>query len=92
VAPSYEEVHRLAQELPEDQRIQLVNALLEGLDSPTEEASEAEVAAAWDEEIKRRLDEIDSGKVKMISHGEVMREMEDHLRQLRRTPGRKVKP
>ena len=79
MAPSYEEVHRLAHELPEDQRIQLVNELLESLDPPAEEASEAEVSAAWDDEIERRLDEIDSGKVEMIFHEEFMADLDAHI-------------
>lgn len=75
---SYEEIHKLAHSLPEEQRIELANSLYESIDAD-EEASEAEVDAAWDEEIKRRLDEIDSGKVRMIPHEEVMAGLRAHI-------------
>jgi len=70
--------------LPPDEREWLAESLLIAL------GPEAEVTAAWDAEIKRRLDEIDSGAGATISHGEVMRETEDQLRQLREIPRRKV--
>jgi putative addiction module component (TIGR02574 family) len=72
---SLEEVRQLAYELPEDQRILLANALWESVASEEENANEAEVEGAWDSEIKRRLDEIDSGAVEMISGEQVRAEM-----------------
>jgi putative addiction module component (TIGR02574 family) len=42
-------------------------------------APEAEVEAAWDSEIKRRLDEIDSGAVKMIPLENVLARMDARL-------------
>ncbi len=76
---SYEEVHQLAHSLPEEQRIQLANSLFESVREDDAEGSEAEVAAAWDAEIKRRLDEIDSGTVEMIPGELVLAEMERRL-------------
>jgi flagellin-like hook-associated protein FlgL len=38
------------------------------------------VESAWDAEIKRRLDEIDSGAVKMIPGEEVLARMETRLK------------
>jgi putative addiction module component (TIGR02574 family) len=76
--PSYEEVEKLAQALPQDQRIRLANSLYESV-SDEEQASEAGIEAAWDNEIKRRLDEIDSGKVKMISHEEFLANLDAHV-------------
>lgn len=81
---SYEEVHQLALSLPEEQRIQLANSLYESVGTYEEEGSEAEITAAWDEEIKRRLDEIDSGAVKMIPHVEVMAGLRAHIAKKRR--------
>jgi putative addiction module component (TIGR02574 family) len=81
---SYEEVHQLAHALPEDQRIQLANSLYESVSGDEEEASEAEIAAAWDDEIKRRLDEIDSGAVKMIPLEDVQADMDEHIARKRR--------
>lgn len=38
-----------------------------------------DVGPAWDEEIKRRLDEIDSGAVKMISEEEFLADLDAHI-------------
>jgi putative addiction module component (TIGR02574 family) len=81
---SFEEVHQLAHALPEEQRIRLANSLYESIGVDEGEGSEAEIAAAWDEEIKRRLDEIDSGAVKMIPHEEVMAGLRAHIAKKRR--------
>jgi putative addiction module component (TIGR02574 family) len=57
---SLEEVRQLAHDLPEDQRLLLANSLLESVsDQPG--ATEAQLAAAWDEEIARRVAEIKAG-------------------------------
>lgn len=72
---SLEEVLQLAYELPEDQRILLANELWESVASEEEGASEAEIEEAWNSEIKRRLDEIDSGAVEMIPGEQVRAEM-----------------
>ena len=60
-----------ARQLPPDEREWLAECLL--IDD--ENVSAAEVEAAWGDEIKRRLDEIDSGSVKMIPGDEVMARM-----------------
>jgi len=77
---SYEEVRQIAQELPEDQRIQLANSLYESVVHEEPERTEAEIAVAWEDEIKRRLDEIDSGAVKMIPGEEVLARMNARLK------------
>ena len=41
--------------------------------------SAAEVEAAWGDEIKRRLDEIDSGAVQMIPHEEVLARLDARI-------------
>lgn len=76
---SYEEVRQLAHELPEDQRILLARSLYESIEKEQEDMSETEISAAWDDEIKRRLDEIDSGKVEMIPLDEVLADMDAHI-------------
>lgn len=76
--PSFEEVEKLAHALPEDQRIRLANSLFESV-GEEEHASEAEIETAWGDEIKRRLDEIDSGKVQMISHEEFLTHLDAHI-------------
>lgn len=72
--PSFEEIEKLAHGLPEDQRIRLANSLYESV-AEEEQGSEAEIEASWGHEIKRRLDEIDSGAVEMIPGEEVMEMM-----------------
>jgi putative addiction module component (TIGR02574 family) len=58
--------------LPAEARAAIADSLLESLDqSPPEES----VEAAWSEEIKRRIDDIDSGKVQLIPYEEVRRRL-----------------
>jgi len=59
---SAQEILEEARQLPPDE----VDWIIESLLIKEKSDSEAEVEAAWDDEIKRRLDEIDSGAVKMI--------------------------
>jgi putative addiction module component (TIGR02574 family) len=59
---STQEIFEDARQLPPDE----VDWLIESLLIMENHAPEAEIEAAWDVEIKRRLDEIDSGAVKMI--------------------------
>jgi len=69
---------RSAQEILEDARqlpLSEVNWLIESLLVEGDRAPEAEIEAAWDGEIKRRLDEIDSGAVELKAGDEVRAEM-----------------
>ena len=81
---SFEEVKQIAHELPEEQRILLANSLYESVACEEPEGSEAEIAAAWEDEISRRLDEIDSGAVKLIPLEDVLAEMDAHIAAKRR--------
>jgi len=58
--------------LPPEARAALADSLLESLN---EEPADEAVEAAWSEEIKRRIQEIDSGKVQMIPFEEVRRRL-----------------
>jgi len=49
------------------------------LHPPGDGSTEAEIEAAWGDEIKRRLDEIDSGKVELIPLEEVLARMDARL-------------
>jgi len=49
--------------LPVSERADLAGSLIESLDDAEDES----VAAAWDKEIARRMEEVDSGKVKPVS-------------------------
>lgn len=53
--------------LSEEERAELAGSLIESLDPTLDEAAEA----AWNQEIARRIDDLDSGKAKTISWGTV---------------------
>jgi putative addiction module component (TIGR02574 family) len=62
MSPDATELLKKALALPVAERADLAGSLIESLDSTKDES----VQAAWDEEIARRMQEIDSGKVKPI--------------------------
>jgi len=68
---TYEEVRQTACELPEDQRVLLAESLWESLDLEEIDASDAEIDAAWDGEIARRVAEIKAGTAVTYSLQEV---------------------
>ncbi len=72
------EVTREASELPPDERLKLARILLDISDSTPDPT--AEVEAAWDKEIERRLQELRSGEVKGIPLEEVKRKIEKRFR------------
>lgn len=65
-----EELSQKARQLPPEERIQLAEELL-----ATVQEVESEVEAAWDEEIRRRLTEIENGTAKLIPAEEVFAEV-----------------
>jgi len=65
-----EELSRKARALPPEERVRLAEELL-----ATVQEIDPEVEAAWDEEIKRRIEDIDSGKAKLIPAEEVFAEV-----------------
>jgi putative addiction module component (TIGR02574 family) len=69
---SAHEILEEARQLPPDEVNWLIESLLRDGDVP----AEAEIEAAWDSEIKRRLDEIDSGAVQLIPVEQVLAEMD----------------
>ena len=75
MSPNAQKLLEEARQLPPEEREWLAEFLLIG----DERVSAAGVEAAWDDEIKRRLDEIDSGAVKMIPGEEVMERMLNRL-------------
>lgn len=68
---TFDELEAQALALPDPQRAKLAKHLWETLDPEPE----SEVSDAWKVEIRRRIDEIDSGKVQLIPGEEVMREL-----------------
>jgi len=66
-----QEIFEDARQLPPDE----VDWLVESLLIKEQSGLQAEIEAAWDGEIKRRLDEIDSGAVELIPGEQVRAEM-----------------
>jgi putative addiction module component (TIGR02574 family) len=62
--------------LPPEARAAIAGSLLESLNNATADEG---VEAAWSQEIKRRIEEIDSVKVRMIPYGEVRRRLASRL-------------
>jgi putative addiction module component (TIGR02574 family) len=71
MSPSAQKILEEALQLPPNELDWLVESLL----FKEKSEPEAEVEAAWDAEIKRRLDQIDSGAVEMIPAEQVHAEM-----------------
>jgi putative addiction module component (TIGR02574 family) len=76
-----EELKELVLALPPNQRLLFADWIYESVEEEDAEG-EAEVSAAWDTEIRRRLDEIDSGKVEMIPSEVVLAEMNARRKEL----------
>lgn len=70
------ELLKKALALPPEARAALAGSLLESLE---EHPSDEGVDEAWGEEIKRRIEEIDSGKVQMIPYEELRRRLAARL-------------
>jgi putative addiction module component (TIGR02574 family) len=76
MSPNAQRLLDEARQLPPVEREWLAECLL--IDD--ESVSAAEVESAWDGEIKRRLDEIDSGAVAMIPLEDVLARMDARLK------------
>lgn len=57
------ELLKKALTLPVSERAELAGSLIDSLENVADES----VKAAWDEEISRRMNDLDSGKVKPVS-------------------------
>ena len=70
-----EQVLQTALRLPPDDRVEIAESLIQSLD----EERAADIEAAWADEIKRRIEEIDKGQAKMIPWDEAIRSMREKL-------------
>jgi putative addiction module component (TIGR02574 family) len=70
-----EHVLQSALSLPPSERADIAASLIQSLD----ETADADADAAWAEEIKRRVESIDTGQVTLIPWDQVMREMRQRL-------------
>ena len=69
------EIIDMVDSLPIDMKLELIDHLLESI-SPTNK----EVEEAWKEEVERRIDEVESGKVKTIPGEEVFARMRERYK------------
>ena len=77
LSPKASDILEKALELSDQERGQLIDRLAASLDEGPQDEG---VEEAWAEEIKRRVDEIRSGKVKMIPGEEVEKWLSKRLR------------
>ncbi len=71
MAQEISELLKKALALPAEARAALASRLLESLDDAVDTAAEEE----WNKEIARRIEELDSGKVKPISWADARRQI-----------------
>ena len=71
-----EQPEAVALELPVRERARLAQRLIESLDKGADE-DPAEVEHAWDEEIRRRLEEYRTGRTRAIPASDVFRQAQD---------------
>ena len=76
MTPRVSELLEKALTLSTQERGLLIDRLVETLDN---EPAEEGVEAAWDEEIKRRVDDIRGGRVKTIPGQQVLRELAEEF-------------
>ena len=76
------EIEAQALQLSSQERGQLIHRLIVSLDGELHDSPEA-IAKAWDDEIARRVAEIDAGTAVLIPHEQVQAEMDELLRQAR---------
>jgi putative addiction module component (TIGR02574 family) len=71
MSPDVSDLLKKALELPSEARAALASSLLESLDDTMDASAEEE----WNKEIARRIEELDSGKVKTIPWAEARRQI-----------------
>ena len=69
------EIMDVVASLPIDMKLELIDRLLESI-TP----SRKDIDEAWSEEVERRIDEVESGKVKLIPLEEVRERMRNRFR------------
>lgn len=68
---SLQDLREQMMELPPDQRVELAHELFESVDDDELDEDPAAVEAAWAEEIRRRVDDLDAGRVETVPSSEV---------------------
>jgi putative addiction module component (TIGR02574 family) len=78
--------------LPDEQRARLARQLIDSLEVNDEESSAAEVEAAWEGEIERRVAELDADPTLVTPAAEVFAEAERQLQEIRTARERRKRP
>ncbi len=73
------EIEAQALQLSPHERGELAHRLIVSLDGPANDTPEA-IAQAWDEEIARRVAELEAGTAELIPNEQVFAEVDDMLR------------
>ena len=76
--------HELLQKalaLTEEERAELAGCLMESLEAP----ADADTESAWQNEIARRLADLESGKAKTVSWAQVKNRLDSQLQNSRKT-------
>jgi putative addiction module component (TIGR02574 family) len=77
MSPELDELLQKAMALPPEARAALASSLIESLDENVDEDAEA----AWQQEIARRMDEVQAGTAKTVPWSEVRRKGQALLQQ-----------
>lgn len=72
MAPEVAEVLAAVRALPRDQVADLAYEVLRVLDADTSVAEQGTVDAAWSAELRRRVDDLESGAAEPVSHEETV--------------------
>lgn len=80
-----EELENRALQLPPHERSELVHRLIASLDGELEESPEA-ITKAWDEEIARRVADMEAGRTEWVPADAVMASLRDKLNAAQTTP------
>lgn len=75
VTPKLSEITEEALRLPQDEQLKLARTLLER----SEASGDSEVSAAWEEEIERRIQMIDTGLAQSRPFADVVRDIDRQL-------------
>lgn len=80
MATILKDIEAKALELSPQERSSLIHRLILSLEGPTEEAPE-EIAKVWDEEIARRIADLEAGRSQCIPADEVFAEIDAIIRE-----------
>jgi len=70
MSPEVSDLLKRALALPADERAALANTLLDSLETPNQSAE-----AAWDEEVARRMEDLNAGKAVTVPWEQMHREL-----------------